>query len=69
MSLGAKLTLWLLIPLLGMLMLLATVTLRRERETHHRQAAAEVERIANTLAIAVADALQRTHASRTSPRS
>jgi PAS domain S-box-containing protein len=59
MSLGAKLTLWLLIPLLGMLMLLATVSLRREREIHHRQAAAEVERTANTLAIAVADALQR----------
>lgn len=59
MSLGTKLTLWLLIPLLGVLTLLATVSLRRERETHHRQAAAEVERTANTLAIAVADLLQR----------
>ncbi|OGB94795.1 MAG: hypothetical protein A2Z31_09785 [candidate division NC10 bacterium RBG_16_65_8] len=59
MSLGAKLTLWLLVPLLAMLMLLATVWLRYERETHHRRAAAEVERAANTLAIAVAEVLQR----------
>jgi PAS domain S-box-containing protein len=59
MSLGAKLTLWLLVPLLGVLVLLATLTMRRERDTHHRQAAAEVERIAHTLAIPVAEALQR----------
>jgi PAS domain S-box-containing protein len=59
MSLGAKLTVWLLLPLLGMLILLAAVSLRRERETHDRRAAAEVERIANTLAVAVAEVLQR----------
>jgi len=59
MSLGAKLTLWLLIPLLGVLLTLATLTMRRERDTHHRHAAAEVERFANTLAIPVAEALQR----------
>jgi PAS domain S-box-containing protein len=59
MSLGAKLTLWLLVPLLGVLVLLATLTMQRERDTHYGQAAAEVERIANTLAIPVAGALQR----------
>lgn len=59
MSLGAKLTLWLLIPLLGVLILLAALTLRRERQTYDQQAAAEVERIANTLAIPVTEALAR----------
>jgi PAS domain S-box-containing protein len=59
MSLGAKLTLWLLIPLLGVLILLAALTLRRERQTYDRQAVAEVERIVNTLAIPVAEALER----------
>jgi len=59
MSLGAKLTLWLLIPLLGVLMALATLTMRREHNTHYQQASAEVERIANTLAIPVTEALQR----------
>jgi len=59
MSLGAKLTVWLLIPLLGVLLVLATLTLRRERNTHYQQASAEVERIANTLAIPVTEALQR----------
>lgn len=59
MSLGAKLTLWLLIPLLGVLLVLATLTMRRERNTHYQRAAAEVGRIANTLAIPVTEALQR----------
>ena len=59
MSLGAKLTLWLLIPLLGVLLALATLTMRRERNTHYQQASAEVERIANTMAIPVTEALQR----------
>jgi PAS domain S-box-containing protein len=59
MSLGAKLTLWLLVPLLGVLVLLAILSLQRERETYHGQAAAEVERIVNTLAIPVAELLQR----------
>jgi PAS domain S-box-containing protein len=59
MSLGAKLTLWLLIPLLGVLLALATLTMRRERNTHYQRAAAEVERTANTLAIPVTEALQR----------
>jgi len=39
MTLGSKLTLWVLLPLLLVLILLATITLRRERETHERQAA------------------------------
>ena len=59
MSLGAKLTLWLLIPLLAVLTVLAALTLQRGREAHHRQAASEVERIANTLAIPMAEALRR----------
>ena len=58
MTLGSKLTLWVLLPLLLVLILLATVTLRRERETHQRQAATEVERIANTLAIPMVEALK-----------
>jgi PAS domain S-box-containing protein len=59
MSLGAKLTLWLLIPLLAVLTILAALTLQRGREAHHRQAASEVERIASTLAIPMAEALRR----------
>jgi len=59
MTLGSKLTLWVLLPLLLVLILLATITLRRERETHERQAAAEVERIANTLAIPMVESLKR----------
>ena len=57
MSLGSKLTLWVLLPLLVVLILLATLTLHRERETHERQAAAEAERIANTLAIPIGESL------------
>ena len=39
MSLGGKLTLWLLVPLLAVLIALAAITLRRERDAHYRQAA------------------------------
>ena len=59
MTLGSKLTLWVLLPLLLVLILLATITLRRERETHERQVATEVERIANTLAIPMVESLKR----------
>ena len=59
MSLGSKLTLWLLVPLLAVLIVLATITLRRERDAHYRQAATEAERIVNALAIPMADALRR----------
>lgn len=59
MRLGAKLTLWVLIPLLLVLVIFALVTLRRESEVHQREVREEAERIANTLAIAVTDALRR----------
>jgi PAS domain S-box-containing protein len=51
MSLGSKLTLWLLVPLLAVLSLLAAVTLRREHEMHQRWVGAEASRLANTLAL------------------
>jgi PAS domain S-box-containing protein len=59
MRLGAKLTLWLLIPLLLVLTTFALVTLRREHEVHQREVWEEAERIANTLAISMTDALER----------
>ncbi len=59
MRLGAKLTLWLLIPLLIVLSVFAAVTLQRERLVHYREASEEAERVANTLAISVTDALRR----------
>ncbi|MBI4574426.1 MAG: PAS domain-containing protein [candidate division NC10 bacterium] len=59
MRLGAKLTLWLLIPLLLMLSIFTLLTLRREREVHQREVREEAERIANTLAISVAEAVRR----------
>lgn len=59
MRLGAKLTLWVLIPLLLVLMTFTFVTLQREREVHQREVREEAERIANTLAISVTDALRR----------
>ncbi len=58
MSLGAKLTLWLLIPVLALLSILALVTLRREEEVHYRRIAGEAERLANTLAIVATEALR-----------
>ncbi|HWT78114.1 MAG TPA: histidine kinase dimerization/phospho-acceptor domain-containing protein, partial [Candidatus Methylomirabilis sp.] len=59
MRLGTKLTLWLLIPLLLVLMTYSVVMLQREREVHQREVWEEAERIANSLGIAVADALRR----------
>ena len=59
MRLGAKLTLWLLIPLLLVLSTFTLLTLHREREVHQREVREETERIANTLAISVAEALRR----------
>ena len=59
MRLGAKLTLWVLIPLLLVLVVFTTVTLRREREVHQQEVQQEAERIANTLAISVTEALRR----------
>jgi len=59
MSLGTKLTLWLLIPLLLVLIFFATVTLRRERDVHQQEVWEEAERIANSLAISIGEALRR----------
>jgi PAS domain S-box-containing protein len=59
MRLGLKLTLWLLIPLLLVLSLFAGVTLQRERAVHYREVSEGAERVANTLAIAVTEALRR----------
>jgi PAS domain S-box-containing protein len=59
MRLGAKLTLWVLIPVLLVLIVFTAVTLRREHEVHQREVQEEAERIANTLAISVTEALRR----------
>ncbi|HTU01541.1 MAG TPA: PAS domain-containing protein, partial [Candidatus Sulfotelmatobacter sp.] len=59
MRLGAKLTLWVLIPLVLVLGAMGVVTLRREQEMHQRAASEQVDRIARVLAIPVADALRR----------
>jgi PAS domain S-box-containing protein len=59
MRLGAKLTLWLLIPLLLVLIVFAAVTLQRERAVHYREVSEGAERVANTLAISVTDAVRR----------
>ncbi|HYL80216.1 MAG TPA: histidine kinase dimerization/phospho-acceptor domain-containing protein, partial [Candidatus Acidoferrum sp.] len=59
MSLGAKLTLWVLLPLLVALILYAVITLKREQEVHQQEVLEEAERIANTLAISVAESLRR----------
>ena len=59
MRLGGKLTLWLVIPLLLMLSIFTLLTLHRERDVHQREIREEAERIANTLAISVAEALRR----------
>lgn len=59
MRLGGKLTLWVLIPLLLVLTAFSAVMLRREREVHLRGVRDEAERIANMLAISVAQALRR----------
>jgi hypothetical protein len=59
MRLGAKLTLWLLIPLLLVLLAFTALTLQRERSVHQREVQEEAERAANTLAISVLEALRR----------
>ncbi len=59
MSLGAKLTLWVLIPALTVLIIFAVVTLRREGEVHQGEVREEAERLANSLAISVGEALRR----------
>jgi PAS domain S-box-containing protein len=59
MSLGSKLTLWLLLPVLCILSILAAVVLRREGETHQLWMAGESERLANVLAVLVTDDLAR----------
>lgn len=59
MKLGAKLTLWLLIPLLLVLIAFTALTLQRERSVHQREVQEEAERAANTLAISVIEALRR----------
>jgi PAS domain S-box-containing protein len=59
MKLGAKLTLWVLIPLLVVLTVLATLSLRREEEVHYRNARVEAERVARVLAIPAAEAAAR----------
>ena len=56
MSLGTKLTLWVLIPILLVLTVFTIITLQREREVHQREIGAEAERIANLLAIPLAEA-------------
>ncbi len=56
MSLGTKLTLWLLIPILLVLTLFTAITLRREGEVHQREIGAVAERIANLFAISLAEA-------------
>ena len=59
MRLGAKLTLWLLMPLLLVLTIFTLVTLRREREVHQSEVRDEARRIANTLAVSVVEAVRR----------
>ena len=59
MGLGAKLTLWVLIPILLVLTVFTVLTLRRERDVYLKEVREEAERIANTLAISAAEALRR----------
>jgi PAS domain S-box-containing protein len=59
MSLGGKLTLWVLLPILMLLIVYAAITLHREQQIHQGEVRESVERLANTLAISVTDALWR----------
>ncbi len=59
MSLGKKLTLWVLIPALVIITTAATITLRLDQEVHQQEVLEDLERLANTLAISVTDALRR----------
>jgi len=59
MSLGAKLTLWVLLPSLLLLTVFAVTTVHRDQEFHQRETWGGVERLANALAIPATDALRR----------
>ncbi len=59
MSLGGKLTLWVLLPLLLVLIGYSALTLHREQQIHQGEVKESVERLANTLAIAMTDAMWR----------
>jgi len=59
MRLGAKLTLWVLIPIMVVLIVFAGIALRRERTVHQQVIKEEAERVANALAISVSEALRR----------
>ncbi len=59
MSVGTKLTMWVLIPALTVLIAFAVVTLRREGEVHQGEVREEAERLANTLAISAAETLRK----------
>jgi PAS domain S-box-containing protein len=59
MSLGKKLTLWILIPSILILAISAVITIRRAQEVHQQEIWEEAERLANTLAISIVDALRR----------
>ncbi len=62
MSLGAKVTLWVLIPILLVLAVFSVITLKRVQHLQQQEIWGEAERIANTMAIPVADALRRQNA-------
>ena len=59
MNLGTKVTLWVLIPSILILTISAVITLRRAQEAHQEEIWEEAERLANTLAISITDALHR----------
>ena len=59
MKLGAKLTLWMLIPILLLLTAFTVLALRHEREVYLKGVSDEAERLANTLAISATEALRR----------
>jgi PAS domain S-box-containing protein len=59
MSLGKKVTLWALIPSILILAVSAAITIRRSQEVLQQEIWEEAERLANTLAISITDALRR----------
>lgn len=59
MNLGKKLTLWVLIPTLGIITTVVVITLRLEQEAHQQEVLEDLERLVNTLSISVTDALHR----------
>jgi PAS domain S-box-containing protein len=58
MSLGTKLTLWVLIPILLVLTGFTIITLQREHEAHQRELGVEAAHIANLLAIPLGEAVR-----------